>query len=182
MTVDPQAGIGELQRAEEQVHHFVRRIRGRGRLEHAHRVTAVGERSAAKGIAQRPRVEERRRLAVASQRWPPVTIEPGAGTHRRAFDDAVDIAFEIGQLVSAEHAGEDVETQPPVGLEDIGGKAPVGAEADRPPVAERERTRLAKAQIGAHRALLGAVIGTDARVERCQAHVDLPVARAVVQA
>ena len=84
-------------------------------------------------------------------------VERAVARHRQAVLDRRDVGLDVGELVRAHDALEDVEAVAAVGVQDRRIEVVVRIEADRPPVVERQRPRLSCGEIVAHRRALVAV-------------------------
>jgi hypothetical protein len=109
-------------------------------------MTAIGERGAAKGIAERLGPKERRRLAVGGERGTAVLIEGGAFFTGEPVQNLLNVGFDVGQLFLPQRALEHVKAAAPIGLDDVGRQAAAGVEADRPAVAELSCATFPRAQ------------------------------------
>ncbi len=82
-------------------------------------------------------------------------VTPG----REAAAQFFQIQLDVGQFLLAQNAFEDIETQPRIGLHDIGMKIAIVIEPDWASVTERERPLLSFEHIGFHGFSIVAVMG-----------------------
>ena len=147
VAVEPDAGLGELKRSEDEVDHLFRGVRGRDRFEHLDRVPAVREVGAAEGIGEGLRPEEGRGLAAVGEGGPALRVHRGPLLGREAVDDVEEVRFDVGELVGADHALEDVEAAAPIGVENVRVERPVGEKMDGAAVSERIGAALAVLEV-----------------------------------
>ena len=152
------ARFRELEGTENEVHHLLRRVRGGDRLGHLYRVPAVREVGAAEGIGERLRPEEGRGLAAEGEGGPALRIHRRPLLDRKPVDDVEEVRLDVVELLLAEHPFEDVETAPPVGVEDVRVERPVGAETDRAAVSELKGAAFAVLQVRLEGRLFRAVV------------------------
>ena len=151
MAIEPERGIHQVQVAVEQFHGPRRAALARSRLQHGSRVTTVVLVGAAQRIAQRFGELVGRLQDALAQRRPPAAIQRCAGFDRGTRQHGVDIGAQFPKLLGSDHPFEHVEAVRPVGVHDLGREPAVGAEPDRPAVAERVGARLAGAAVIGHR-------------------------------
>jgi hypothetical protein len=158
VAVHPEARLGELQRAEDQLHDVFRRPLGHLGLAHLGRVASVGGIGPSDWIRQRPHPRQVAALAPGAQRRPSVAVHGGALGDGCPVEHGGDVGLDIGQLLRAQHPLEDVEPVLPVGVDDALLEPAVGIEADRTPVAEATGVGLSLGAVALHGGLLLAVV------------------------
>ena len=148
MPIHPKAGLGELERAENQVHHFLGSV-GRGlRLDHLHRVPLGGKVGAAERIPERLGPEQGWRLAVGAEGRPTQGVHICIPADRQTRQDLLDIRFDVGKFVCLQDPFEHIETVAPVGLEDVRVDSAAVVHPDGATIAEPHRSRLAFPHVG----------------------------------
>ena len=158
VAIDPQGGLGELQRPQDQVHHLLRRIFRGFRLEHLHRVPPIGQAGAAERIAERLGPEQCRRLLADAQGRAALRIQFRAAFGGQAGQDVLQVVLDIDEFLGAKNILEDIEAAAPIGIQNVRMHLAVRGKVDRPPVAQAEGALLALRQIGLHRGRFRAVI------------------------
>ena len=158
MSVVAKAGFRVLERAEQHLHHPLRRTGRRLGLRHLDLVPAVVLVSAAERIRQRAHQPEGGALAIRAERRIAVTVELRVRRHRRPVEDVGDVALDVGALLLADHALEDVEPVVDVGLDNLGQQSAVRTEPCRAPVVELKRPPGPLLPISGHHELFGAEV------------------------
>ncbi len=166
VAVETQTGFRELERAEHELEHVGGGAGGPARLEHLHRVAAVGGSGPAERVGEGLDPAQVARDTAAAERRPPLAVELRVLRHRRPFQELVHVALEVGELVLAEQALEDVEAAARVRRPNLGSQRAARVEAQRPAIAEAECPRGALRAVARHRRLFVAVIALEHR--RCQ--------------
>ena len=141
MAVDPQAGSEELAHPGDGLDDVFGGIRGRHGFGHLALMPAVRRACAADGIRERPHEGIRVAFHVDPHRGPAGGIDGLSWPNGRMRQEVVDVAAQFLHFVVPKHVGEDVETVPPIRLDDLRVNLAVWVETDRPAIPEASRPR-----------------------------------------
>ena len=158
MGIGAEAGFGKLQRANNEIDHFLGQTGNRGRLQHFDRMATVGEIGPAKRVAERLGPEQRPRLTPSPQGRATLSIDRGPPLGREAFHDVEQVGFDILQFLFPEHSFEDIEAIFPIGIKNVGVDPAIGVKTNRTTIIKRIGPFLSLTQIRLHGRLSGPII------------------------
>ncbi len=118
MAVHPQAGRGELERPEDELHDVLGRALGRRRLGHLHRMPPVRRARAADRVGQRSHPAEVPLSTVGTERGTPMAVERCTLGDGRPFEHLGHVALDVVELLLGQDPLEDVEAVTLVRVDD----------------------------------------------------------------
>ena len=157
VSVQPQAGVHDVQTAVDEVDGPRRRIGRRRRLGHLRRMAAIVLVRAAVGIGERLAEGERRNPQVLPEGRSAALVHSGAGFVRRTRQQRGEFAPQVLDFRTLQHAFQNVEAVAAVGTGDVRVELSGIVEAQRPAIAEAKRTRFAAREVGVRCFLLSHV-------------------------
>ena len=159
MTVEPERGVGELQRAEEDERSFRRRVRRRFQLADLHFMPTPGGLGSAERVSERFGPSQPRTSQADAEGRAALSVQLGSGMSRETGTQPAKIGEDVPHLSFADDVLKDVEAILRVGGSNFRGEPAFGGEKDRSPIGNRLGARKPVIHVLPNGLALVAVVG-----------------------